>query len=120
MQPVWPPSLRLLERVLPNSSINAVLRGGALPHEARLSVYDANDILGTVKLPQAPNAFFGYVPAPEDCAGYQIVVLAPNNSPESDFWLTQGAYRRQCAGHVRHIESPFILSLSRTRNPHVL
>lgn len=100
MPPVWAPCLRLLERVLPNASINAVIRGGALPHEARLNVYDANDILGTVKLPQAPNAFFGYVPAPEDCAGYQIVVLAPNKSPESDFWLTQGAYRRLCAGHV--------------------
>ena len=58
------------------------------------------NILGIVKLPQAPNAFYGYVSAPEDRAGYQIVVLFPNESPESQFWLTQGAHRRLCAGHV--------------------
>lgn len=90
MSPLGVPRLSLLERVLSNHTINAVIRGDALARKVPLHVYNDQDILGVVKLPQAPNYFFGYVPAPEDSAGYQIVVFSNDKSAESDFWLTQG------------------------------
>ena len=90
------PGLSLLELGLPESSIHAIIRGGALPRAVELNVYNNDGALGTIDLPQAPNSFYGYLPAPEQRPGYQIVVFSHDKSPESDFWLTQGTLPPPC------------------------
>lgn len=100
------PSPTLLERAVADTFINPVLQGKALPRQVQLNVYHDDGALDLINLPLPPNAFYGYVPAPERRPGYQIVILSHENSPESDFWLAQCAWPAMIVMCIQHALKP--------------